>query len=185
MDIATVVGISAGMVLLTFGTIYAGLGAGDVLNIPSVLITFGGATAATMISATWDSTLSIGKVTRKAFFVDKFDIPGLITTLVSFSEKARREGLLALEDDVNELPDEFLKKGIQLVVDGTDPELVRNIMETEIGNIASRHASGRAWWDTYGGLAPGFGMLGTLIGLVAMLKNLGSGDLLYFQFPFP
>jgi chemotaxis protein MotA len=104
MDIATVVGISAGMVLLTFGTIYAGLGAGDVLNIPSVLITFGGATAATMISATWDSTLSIGKVTRKAFFVDKFDIPGLITTLVSFSEKARREGLLALEDDVNELP---------------------------------------------------------------------------------
>ena len=61
-------------------------------------------------------------------------------------------------------------------MDGTDPELVRNIMETEIGNIASRHAAGRAWWDTYGGLAPGFGMLGTLIGLVAMLKNLGDGD---------
>jgi chemotaxis protein MotA len=176
MDIASVIGLVLGLVLLTFGTVIAGIGAGDVLNIPSVLITFGGAAAGTMISATWESTLGIGKVTRKAFFVDKFDIPGLITTLVSFSEKARREGLLALEDDVNELPDEFLKKGIQLVVDGTDPELVRNIMETEIGNIASRHAAGRAWWDTYGGLAPGFGMLGTLIGLVAMLKNLGSGD---------
>jgi chemotaxis protein MotA len=176
MDIASVIGLVLGLVLLTFGTVIAGIGAGDVLNIPSVLITFGGAAAGTMISATWESTLGVGKVTRKAFFVDKFDIPGLITTLVSFSEKARREGLLALEDDVNELPDEFLKKGIQLVVDGTDPELVRNIMETEIGNIASRHAAGRAWWDTYGGLAPGFGMLGTLIGLVAMLKNLGSGD---------
>ena len=176
MDIASVIGLVLGLVLLTFGTVIAGIGAGDVLNIPSVLITFGGAAAGTMISATWESTLGIGKVTRKAFFVDKFDIPGLITTLVSFSEKARREGLLALEDDVNELPDEFLKKGIQLVVDGTDPELVRNIMETDPGNIASRHAAGRAWWDTYGGLAPGFGMLGTLIGLVAMLKNLGSGD---------
>jgi chemotaxis protein MotA len=176
MDIATAVGLGSGLFLLTFGVIYAGLGPGDILDIPSVLITFGGGVAGTILSAPWEATLQIGKVTRKAFFVDKFDIPGLITTLVSFSEKARREGLLALEDDVNELPDEFLKKGIQLVVDGTDPELVRNIMETEMSNIAGRHASGRAWWDTLGGLAPGFGMLGTLIGLVAMLKNLGSGD---------
>jgi len=176
MDIATVIGLGVGVFLLLFGTLQAGLSPLDLVNIPSVFITFGGATAATIISAPWEATLNIGKVTKKAFQTPKFDLPNLITTLVSFSEKARREGLLALEDDINDLPEEFLRKGIQLVVDGTDPELVRNIMETEIDNIAKRHNNGKLWWDAWGGLAPGFGMLGTLIGLIAMLNNLGSGD---------
>jgi chemotaxis protein MotA len=176
MDIATLIGLGSGLFVLCLGVIQAGLNPLSIIDIPSVLITIGGGIAGTIISAPWESTLGIGKVTRKIFFVTKFDTTNLITTLVSFSEKARREGLLALEDDVNDLPDEFLKKGIQLVVDGTDPELVRNIMETEMGNIAGRHANGRNWWDTLGSLAPGFGMLGTLIGLIAMLQNLGSGD---------
>jgi chemotaxis protein MotA len=176
MDIASIIGLALGTFLLLFGTLQAGLSPLDLLNIPSVFITFGGATAATMISQPWEVTLGLGGVTKKAFRAPKFDLPGLITTLVSFSEKARREGLLALEDDINDLPEEFLRKGIQLVVDGTDPELVRNIMETEIDNVAKRHANGRSWWDVWGGLAPGFGMLGTLIGLIAMLNNLGGGD---------
>lgn len=176
MDIASVIGLSLGAFLLLFGTLQAGLSPLDLLNIPSVFITFGGATAATMLSQPWEGTLTLGKITQKAFKAPKFDLPNLITTLVSFSEKARREGLLALEDDINELPEEFLRKGIQLVVDGTDPELVRNIMETEIDNVAKRHLNGRSWWDSWGGLAPGFGMLGTLIGLIAMLNNLGGGD---------
>ncbi|MDX1959599.1 MAG: motility protein A [Leptospiraceae bacterium] len=176
MDIATLIGLGSGLFVLSLGVITAGLNPLSIIDIPSVLITIGGGIAGTIISAPWEATLGMGKVTRKIFFVTKFDTTNLITTLVSFSEKARREGLLALEDDVNELPDEFLKKGIQLVVDGTDPELVRNIMETEMGNIAGRHANGRNWWDTLGSLAPGFGMLGTLIGLIAMLQNLGSGD---------
>ncbi len=176
MDIASVIGISIGFLLLLFGTVQAGLAPLDLLNIPSVFITFGGATAATVLSQPWEATLALGKITRKAFRSPKFDLATLITTLVTFSEKARRDGLLALEDDINELPEEFLRKGIQLVVDGTDPELVRNIMETEIDNVAKRHMNGRAWWDTFGTLAPGFGMLGTLIGLIAMLNNLGGGD---------
>ncbi|WCL49604.1 motility protein A [Leptospira sp. GIMC2001] len=176
MDIASVIGLGLGVFLLLFGTIQAGLSPLDLINIPSVFITFGGATAATMISQPWEGTLTVGKITQKVFQTPKFDLPNLIITLVSFSEKARREGLLALEDDINDLPEEFLRKGIQLVVDGTDPELVRNIMETEIDNVAKRHLNGRAWWDAWGGLAPGFGMLGTLIGLIAMLNNLGAGD---------
>ncbi|MCE9499403.1 MAG: motility protein A [Leptospira sp.] len=176
MDIATLIGIGSGLGVLLMGTLAAGLNPLTIIDIPSIFITFGGGIAGTILSAPWSSTISIIAVTKKAFLSPKFDIPGLITTLVSFSEKARREGLLALEDDVNELPDEFLRKGIQLVVDGTDPELVRNIMETEMTNIASRHSGGRAWWDTLGGLAPGFGMLGTLIGLIAMLQNMGGGD---------
>lgn len=176
MDIATIVGLGSGLVLLLFGTLQAGLGLADVINIPSVLITFGGATSATVMANQLIATNRLLQVTKKAFNEEKFDVPGLITTLVSFSEKARREGLLALEDDVNELEDVFLKKGIQLVVDGTDPELVRSIMETEMNNIGGRHAAGRDWWDTFGTLAPAFGMLGTLIGLIAMLQNLGNGD---------
>lgn len=175
MDIASIIGLAAGLSLLTFGTIYAGTGS-SIIDIASVFITFGGGISATIMSAPWTATTTIWKATRKVFIQDKFDIPGLITTLVSFSEKARREGLLALEDDVNELPDEFLKKGIQLVVDGTDPELVRTIMDTEMINIDARHKIAINWWDAFGGLAPGFGMLGTLIGLIAMLQNLGSGD---------
>lgn len=176
MDIATIVGLGTGLLLLLFGTLQAGLGLGDVFSIPSFLITFGGSASATVMANQLVATNKLLQVTKKAFNEEKFDVPGLITTLVSFSEKARREGLLALEDDVNELSDVFLKKGIQLVVDGTDPELVRSIMETEMNNIGARHASGRDWWDTFGTLAPAFGMLGTLIGLIAMLQNLGNGD---------
>ncbi len=168
MDIATVIGLALGLALMLLGVVSGGLALTDLIDIPSVMITFGGAAAATIISFPWTSTIGVGAVTKKAFQNPPSDLPGLITTLVSFSEKARREGLLALE--------EFLKKGIQLVVDGTDPELVRNIMETEIGNTATRHAYGRSWWDAYAGFAPGFGMLGTLVGLVGMLKNLGGGD---------
>ncbi|MCZ8155292.1 MAG: motility protein A [Leptospira sp.] len=176
MDIATVIGLALGFAMMGLGVVSGGLAITDLIDIPSMLITFVGAAAATIISFPWTSTTGISAVVKKSFQNPTFDLPNLITTLVSFSEKARREGLLALEDDINELPEEFLKKGIQLVVDGTDPELVRNIMETEIANTATRHLYGRGWLDAYAGFAPGFGMLGTLIGLVGMLKNLGGGD---------
>lgn len=176
VDIASVVGLGVGLLVLLIGTVQAGLGMNEIFDPASIMITFGGAISATVFATPLPTTNRILRVSKKVFQDQKFDIPGLITTLVSFSEKARREGLLALEDDVNELPEEFLKKGIQLVVDGTDPELVRNILQTEMDNIASRHSSNREWWDTFGSLAPAFGMLGTLIGLIAMLQNLGNGD---------
>jgi chemotaxis protein MotA len=176
MDIASIIGLGAGLTLLLIGILNAGLGFGDIFDIASIMITFGGATSATVMATPLVITNRILNVSKKVFYEDKFDVPGLITTLVSFSEKARREGLLALEDDVNELSEEFLKKGIQLVVDGTDPELVRSIMQTEMDNIAMRHGANREWWDTFSSLSPAFGMLGTLIGLIAMLQNLGNGD---------
>jgi chemotaxis protein MotA len=94
--------------------------------------------------------------------------------IVTFSEKARREGLLALEDDLDELEDDFLRKGIQLVVDGTDPEIIRNIMETELNNMQTRHEQGIKVFEDWGLFAPAFGMIGTLIGLIIMLQNLGG-----------
>jgi len=96
-------------------------------------------------------------VARKALFPPKFQIGELIVTLVSFSEKARREGLLSLEDDLEELDDEFLKKGLQLVVDGTDPELVRNIMESELDSQEERHAQSRKFFEDMASITPAFG----------------------------
>jgi chemotaxis protein MotA len=96
----------------------------------------------------------------------------MIQRLVYFTEKARREGILALEDEVETLDDEFFKKGLQLVVDGSDPELVRNILETELAFVEERHKSGQGIFITMATLAPAFGMIGTLIGLINMLKHL-------------
>ena len=92
--------------------------------------------------------------------------------IVSFAEKARREGLLALEGDLENLDNEFMRKAIQLVVDGTDPELVRQILETEISVFEDRHSANKAVFDTLAEFGPSFGMIGTLIGLIAMLGNL-------------
>ena len=99
-----------------------------------------------------------------------------INTIVQFADKARREGLLALDEDADALDDPFLQKGIRLVVDGTTPELVRSILETELAFISQRHKTGQSVFETMGAFAPAFGMLGTLVGLIQMLVNLDSPD---------
>jgi chemotaxis protein MotA len=125
-----------------------------------------------MVSYPFARLLKLWDFAKIALFIPRYNPGELIITLVSFSEKARREGLLALEDDLDELEDLFLRKGIQLVVDGTDPELVRRIMETELENMMSRHDNNKKMFDDWGQFAPAFGMIGTLMGLVMMLVNL-------------
>jgi chemotaxis protein MotA len=94
--------------------------------------------------------------------------------MVSFSEKARREGLLSLEDDIEQLDDEFMRKGLQLIVDGTDPEIVKTVLEQETDQLAARHDDNKRMFDEAAGYSPAFGMIGTLIGLVLMLVNLSD-----------
>ena len=98
--------------------------------------------------------------------------------IIGIANVARREGLLALEDTMNDVDNVFLKKGIMLIVDGTDTELIKNILETEVYFIQSRHSEGQAMISTMAGYAPAYGMIGTLIGLIVMLKNLGDADAL-------
>jgi chemotaxis protein MotA len=172
MDIATLAGLVAGSAFLVLGVLFA---KGNLLMFfdpPSIMITVGGSLAALLASNPVTRFLSLGKVARIAFFPVSYSPNEMIITLVSFSEKARREGLLALEDDLDELDDEFLRKGIQLVVDGTDPEMVKRILETEIEQMVDRHDSMRKIFDDWASLAPGFGMIGTLIGLILMLVNI-------------
>lgn len=173
MDIATLLGVIVGL-----GAIGWGMTAGGSLStfwdLSSVAITLGGAVAGTLIAFPFSRLKEIFKIGRKAFIDSEADPETVIATLVSFAEKARRDGLLALEDEAQQLEDPFLQKGIQLVVDGTDPELVRSILEIELSFLEERHKQGQSVFDTLGFLAPAFGMIGTLIGLIQMLKNLSD-----------
>ncbi|NLL36936.1 MAG: motility protein A [Fretibacterium sp.] len=171
MDLTTVVGLLTASIL-----VIGGMAAGGSLMVyydfPSILITCGGTIGAVIMSYPGDMLKSVGGVVKSAFVSREPNLLGMVQTIVSFAEKARREGLLALESDVMELEDEFLKKSIQLVVDGTDPELVKAILDTEIGILEERHSSNKSILDTAAELAPAYGMIGTLIGLIAMLGNL-------------
>ncbi len=97
-----------------------------------------------------------------------------VTLLVSFAEKARREGILALENSMAEIQDDFIRSGLRLAVDGVEPELIKDILHTELAFIEDRHRNGQAIFDYMGAAAPAFGMIGTLVGLVKMLQNLSD-----------
>ena len=172
MDLSTIIGLVAGLAALAMGIF---IGGGTLLmfvDAPSVMITVGGSFCAMLVAHNIPKMVKMFGVMRFTIFPPKYNLSELIITLVSFSEKARREGLLALEDDLDELDDQFMKKGLQLVVDGTDPELVRSIMESELEQTLNRHDASRKLFDDWAALAPSFGMIGTLQGLIMMLANL-------------
>lgn len=174
MNIGIIIGVVAGFITLAFGVLVAG---GSLLmfwDAPSILITMGGAWCAMMVSYPFSKLMEIPVFVRKVVFPAKYNPVELIVTLVQFSEKSRREGLLALEDDLDALDEPFLKKGLQLVVDGTDPELVRVILETDIDQMAERHGTNKKIFDDFANLAPSFGMIGTLLGLILLLANLND-----------
>ena len=146
------------------------------LDLPSVFITIFGSFFATVICYPLEmTTKGLPQATKYIFTTPQLDTAGTIRTIVEFAQKARREGLLALEAEAEQITNPFLKKGIRLVVDGTDPELVRSILEIEMQYIDERHKGIVGYYYMWGSLAPAFGMIGTLIGLVGMLLSLGVG----------
>jgi chemotaxis protein MotA len=174
MDIGLVAGIVAGLVLIVFGIVSGGASIGNFIDPGSVLIVIGGGIAATFVQMPLADMLGIGKVFNKALKNPEFNTGQIIDKVIELANVARREGLLALEEAVDEVNDEFLKKGVMLIVDGTDPEMVKSILETELSNMLDRHSRGRGTFDALGGLMPAFGMIGTLVGLVAMLNALSD-----------
>ncbi|NMA55646.1 MAG: motility protein A [Firmicutes bacterium] len=171
MDIATLIGIISGLVLLGTALGQSG-GIATFWDTRSLMITLGGTVAATFINYPLDQILSIFKAVKHVFRRKLPPPEDVIAKLVYYTAKARREGILALEEEAEALDDEFIKKGLQLVVDGSDPELVRNILETELAFVEERHKSSQGLFITMATLAPAFGMLGTIIGLIAMLRSL-------------
>ncbi len=179
MDIATILGIVLCGIFVVIGIITGpdGVAAlGNFWDEVSVLVTFGGAFSCMLTTTTIRGYLAGLKSFSQALRVIKYDEALMIKTIIDLSNIARKEGLLALEEAANNLDDEFLKKGVLLVVDGTDPELVRGIMETELGCIEERHLVNIAFWDNLGAMGPAWGMIGTLIGLINMLTGLDDPD---------
>jgi len=171
MDVASLVGIMSGITLLALA-LWMGGSVAAFWSLPSIMITFGGTLAATLIAHPLPQLFGVTRVVKHAFVSREPDYAGLIDDMVIMAQKARREGLLALEEQVQDSRDAFLKEAVQLVVDGTDPELTRDILEKELRCIEDRHRSGQRVFETMGMLAPAFGMIGTLIGLIQMLRTL-------------
>lgn len=174
MDIASIVGLILCGVVFVFGIISSGgLGAfGNFLDLPSIFITFGGSFCCVLASYSLQNFLAGVKSFKLVLKTPTIDTPVMIKKIIELSNIARKEGLLSLEEAATDLEDEFLKKGILLIVDGTDPELVRAIMETELISVEGRHKAKIGFWETLGAMGPAWGMIGTLVGLINMLKKL-------------
>ena len=171
MDIASVMGILSGFILIILSIVTSG-DIGGFVNIPSILVVVGGTIAGTLVAYPLPKFLEIMKITQKAFQYKNKNMAVVIDEVNDLANKARKEGLLSLEEASENINDDFLKKGIMLVVDGTDPELVKTLLETEVDFIAERHGTGQEVFEAMGAFAPAFGMIGTLIGLVNMLASL-------------
>lgn len=174
MDIATIIGLILGAALTVFGILSSGAAIGDYWDLPSALITFGGAFSCVLVSHTLQDFINGLKGVSLAFKVPVLNVSEMIRSIIELSNVARKEGLLSLEEATAELEEPFLKKGILLVVDGTDPELVRGILETELISIEDRHKKVINFWDMVASMGPAWGMIGTLLGLVAMLNDMND-----------
>ncbi|HHU22264.1 MAG TPA: motility protein A [Clostridiales bacterium] len=148
----------------------------DYFDPASIFIVFGGVICATVASYSMPRIKSLFKALKVAFSENKIDYDRDIDTIVDIANVARRNGLLALEELTDNMDEPFLKKGILLVVDGSNPELIRSILETELSVTKERHAKNRAILETAATYSPAFGMIGTLIGLINMLRNLDDLD---------
>ncbi len=177
MDITTILGIVLGVIFVLVTML---LGGSPVLfyNAPSIMITVGGTVSAIVTSYTMKELTNFINIIKNTLSMTEEDPAEIIGLLVKFAERARREGILALEKQMEEVTDTFLKNGIQLAVDGTEPELLKDIMETELFYLEERHKKGQDQMDQFASLAPAWGMLGTLIGLILMLANLSDPDAL-------
>jgi len=173
MDITTLIGILSGLGCIFFA-IFLGAGVKAFIHIPSLMITLGGTLAATLINFPLPEILKIWKAAIKVLKSHAFDPSVPIPLMMSYAEKARREGLLSLEDSLEEIEDEFLKAGMRLIIDGTDPEEVRDIMEIELDYLEERHGRGQRLFLAMAKYSPAFGMIGTLIGLISMLGSMND-----------
>ena len=172
MDLASIIGIVGAIAMIIMTILTTGGNILNIIDLPSFLLVVLGSYFCLITSTSLSDGLGIWSLIGRTYRIPVFNEQGIITKMMAFSEKARREGLLALEDELEDLDDEFMKKGLRLVVDGTDAEVIKNLMELELSQMQNRHASKIAQLQIFAALAPALGMMGTVLALIAMLKNL-------------
>jgi chemotaxis protein MotA len=173
MDILSIIGfiLAAGFVLL--GIVTSG-SLSTFIDIPSILIVVGGTVGSILLSSSGKNAKNFLKVIQVVIKQGKSDDLQVIDNLVDYSSKARREGLLSLEESVQSIDDSFIKNGMMMIIDGVEPEGIKKVLSLKIRSVMERHKGNRSIFDTGAALSPAFGMIGTLIGLVNMLKNLSD-----------
>ncbi|MBG0777833.1 MAG: MotA/TolQ/ExbB proton channel family protein [Desulfovibrionaceae bacterium] len=173
MDLATIIGI-----VISFGLVFSAIMVGGSImifvSVPSMLIVFGGTIGATLVNHPLPSVLGVVGVMKKTLMSTPQSPNAVIEQFMDYANRARREGILSLEPIIKELDDVFLKKGLQLTVDGLEPQAIQEILETEIAYLENRHESGADIMGAFAAYAPALGMIGTVIGLVQMLQTMSD-----------
>jgi chemotaxis protein MotA len=169
MDLFPVIGVAAGLAAIIVSILLARAPFRAYLDVPSFFTTVVGSICAMIVGHGFGRFVSMLKWIRIILRKKTYQEERIIAQLVAFSEKARREGLLSLEEEMEQIEDEFTKKGLQLVVDGTDPEIIKTILYNDVGQLSSRHQVAMNFFGDWASMAPAFGMIGTLLGLVSML----------------
>lgn len=172
MNLATLIGFIGGIAMVLLGVFSSGSSIGGIIDIPSVIIVIGGSYMALFISSPLNMVLGIWGIIGRTMKIFDYGEKNIVQNLVSLAEKARREGILALEEGLDDLDDPFLKEGLRLMVDGNDASAIRAILENEMAQTEARHMEWAGILNQWAGYAPGWGMLGTVIGLIGMLNNL-------------
>jgi chemotaxis protein MotA len=175
---SSAIGLVVALVGIALGATMEGSNVAAVLNPTALLIVLGGTFGATMAGTSFEAVKNIPKLYKKAFSSAPPDLNAKVAELVGYAEKARRDGLLALDEQLSDVEDPFTRKGLQLVVDGTDPELVAEVLDAENANMRKRHQAAAQPFEKAGGFAPTMGIVGTVFGLVHVLSNLDAPETL-------
>jgi len=171
MDLATIIGLIGGLAVVIFG-MYSGGDVSGYIDVSSIIVTMGGGIFSTVLAFPLSETIRALKAIPLIFKEPKTSAMDTIRTLVELSQKARREGLLALESAQEDIKDDFLRKAMELVVDGIEAEIVKTTMQLDIDSMAVRHQNAQAFFKTLSGQFPAWGLIGTLLGLINMLRTL-------------
>jgi chemotaxis protein MotA len=174
MKAATAIGIGIAAVAIVMAGVMEGVTPTALLNINALILVLGGTGGAVFGGVGMKRFMMIPKLYKKAITSDQPDLGDRVRSLVMFAERARKDGLLALEEEIEAIEEPFMRKGMQLVVDGTDPDLLREILDAEIDAMAARHKLGSSVFEKAGGIAPTIGVLGTVVSLVHVLGNLSA-----------
>lgn len=177
MDIATIGGIFIALGLVILAIFISPGGASNFkyfINAEGFLVVLGGTFCALLVNFPLKQVLGITKVVRKVLTSSGEETREIVTTFVEFSKRARTEGFLALEADARNLKNDFLKRGVQLVVDGADQEFIRNMLETELAFIRERHSVGQEIFNALGTYSPALGIIGTVLGMILMLRTIDN-----------
>jgi chemotaxis protein MotA len=178
MKASTLIGLILGMAGIGLGAMVDGSNVMAIINPAAMLIVLVGTLGATMAGTSFDTVKNIPTLYKKVMSAEPPDLNGRMRELVGYAEKARRDGLLALDEQLGDVEDPFTRKGLQLVVDGTDPDLVADVLEAENDAMRKRHQAATQPFDKAGGYAPTMGIIGTVFGLVHVLGNLSAPETL-------